>query len=98
MASKADVSSAAKPNKAKMQAAPRMSQTAALSATQASIALTAVTAMATGSEGAHTGAEEMAAASGVQQLSAEVWAKMSPAAKHHHRQLHKAGARKQSGK
>ena len=62
MASKADVSSAAKPNKAKMQAAPRMPQTAAISATQASIALTAVTAMATGSEGAETGVEESAAA------------------------------------
>jgi hypothetical protein len=62
MATKADVSRAAKPNKAKMQVAPRMPQPAAISATEAPIALTAVTAMATGSEGAEGGAEESAAA------------------------------------
>ena len=82
MASKADVSSAAKPNQAKMQVAPRMPQTAAISATQAPIALTAVASMATGSEGAEAGVGESAAPSGVQQLSAEVWDTMSKAAKH----------------
>ena len=68
MASKADVSSAAKPNKTTMPGAPRMPQTAAISATQAPIALTAVTAMATGSEGAEAGAEESAAAAVATQL------------------------------
>ena len=98
MASKADVSSAAKPNKAKMQVAPRMPQTAAISATQAPIALTAVAAMATGSEGAEAGAGENAAPSGVQQLSAEVWAAMSSRAKGHYLHTHKKGTRKQGGK
>ncbi len=65
MASKADVPSAVKSNKAKMQVAPRIPQTAAISATQAPIALTAVTAMATGFDGAETGAEESAAAAAV---------------------------------
>ena len=50
MASKADVLSAAKPNKAKTQVAPRTPQAAVISATQAPIALTAATAMATGYE------------------------------------------------
>ena len=68
MASKADVSSAAKPNKAKMQVAPRMPQTAAISATQASIALTVEAAMATGSEGAKAGTGERAAAAVAMQL------------------------------
>ena len=62
MASKADVSSAAKPNKAKMQVAPRMPQTAAISSTQAPIALTVVTATAISSEGTEAGAGESAAA------------------------------------
>ena len=60
MANKADVSSAAKPNKTTMPGTPRMPQTAARAATKAPIALTAVTAMATGSEG--VGSEESAAA------------------------------------
>ena len=85
---RADVSSAAKPNQAKMQVAPRMPQTAAISATQAPIALTAVTAMATGSDGAEAGAGESAAASGVQQLSAEVWATMGQRARRNYRLRH----------
>ena len=67
MASKAGVSSAAKPNQAKMQVAPRMPQTAAISE-GASIALTAVAAMATGSEGAKAGTGERAAAAVAMQL------------------------------
>ena len=87
---------AAKPNKAKMQAAPRMPQTAAISATQASIALTAVTAMATGSEGAETGVEESAAAEVVaMQLPVEVWAAMSHAARQNVNRHRRKGARKQ---
>ena len=54
VATKTDVSRAAKPNKTKMQVAPRMPQTATISATQAPIALTAVAAMATSSEGTST--------------------------------------------
>ena len=63
-----------------------MPQTAAISATQAPIALTAVTAMATGSEGAETGAGESVAAGGVQQLSAEEWAAKSPRARKYYNQ------------
>ena len=98
MASKADVSSAAKPNQAKMQVAPRMPQSAAISATQAPIALTAVASMATGSEGAEVCAGEMAAASGVQQPSEEAWAAMGKRARRNHRQRHNYGARNQGGK
>ena len=64
---------------------------------QAPIALTEVTAMATGSDGAEAGAGESAAASGVQQLSAEVWATMSPGARHKYLKSCKAAIRKQSG-
>ena len=98
MATKIGVSSAAKPNKATMPGAPRMPHTATISATQAPIALTAVAAIATGCEGAEGGAEERAAPSGVQQLSAEVWATMSGKAKNSYLRNHKAGQRKQGGK
>ena len=98
MANKAGVSSAAKPNKAEMQVAPRMPQAATISATQAPIALTAVTAMATGSEGTEAGAGESAAPLGVQQLSAEVWAAIISRAKGHYLHTHKKGTRKQGGK
>ena len=73
MASKADVSSAAKPNKA-------------------------AATMATGSEGAEAGAGESAAASGVQQLSAEVWAGMNRTARKNYLQYHNTGVRKHGGK
>ena len=98
MASKADVSSAAKPNKATMPGAPRMPHTATISATQAPIALTAVASMATGSEGAEAGVGENAAPAGVQQLSAEVWATMGQRARRNYRLRHSQGTQKQSGK
>ncbi len=60
MNNKADVASAEKPNKATMQLPPRRAQLAAVPATKAPIALTVVTAMAMGSEGAEAGAGESA--------------------------------------
>jgi hypothetical protein len=94
MASKADVSSAAKQYKTTMPGAPRMPQTAAIAATKAPIALTAVTAMATGSEGAKACAGENTTSSGLQQLPAEVWAGMSRMAQKNYTRVHKKGMRK----
>ena len=59
-----------------MQVAPRMLQTAAISATQAPIALTAVASMATGSEGAEAGAGENAAAGEVERPAGwDLWSR-----------------------